>query len=94
MLADAHISSLGYLWFFQSIFKSWYKQIRTSKILTHNILEDKLKLLCLIFSYEIMKTCWRENPFERPTFFYLSTLLEQLENAARVSMQHYGDDLE
>ena len=41
-----------------------------------------------------MKTCWKENTFERPTFFDLSTLLEQLENAARVSMQHYGDDLE
>ena len=42
-----------------------------------------------------MKTCWGENPLERPTFGVLSTLLEQqLENATRVSMQHYGDDLE
>ena len=42
-----------------------------------------------------MKTCWRQNPLERPTFDDLSTLLEQqLQNATRVSMQHYGDDLE
>ncbi|KAM7433671.1 hypothetical protein ABFA07_016133 [Porites harrisoni] len=45
--------------------------------------------------YEIMRTCWRENPLGRRTFGDLSTLLEQqLQKVTRVSMQHYGDDLE